>query len=126
MSRLGQRITIPFLLTHDLNPYVAFFSTVLPIASYVAVHHFIIIPRKRRRIAQSVSTIVMSQRGVDRGDQAGQGITNRTCKLYRTEEDRGSRSVDDDGTAHCIKTCCRAGEAWYLATLAQYVFSLMK
>lgn len=55
MSRLGQRITIPVLLSHDLNQYVAFFSTVLPVASYVAVHHFFIIPRKRRRIAEYVS-----------------------------------------------------------------------
>lgn len=57
MSRLGQRISIPILLSHDPNPYVVFMSTVIPIASYILFHQFYILPRKKRRIAEYVLPI---------------------------------------------------------------------
>jgi DnaJ family protein C protein 11 len=53
-SRLGQSISVPILLSHNLNPYVVLCSTVIPAASYAALYHLYILPRKRRRIAEYV------------------------------------------------------------------------
>jgi DnaJ family protein C protein 11 len=63
-SRLGQRITLPVMLTHDLNPYVLFGVTVVPAVGYLAAHRYIIQPRKRRQIAESVTRVV-SQMNAD-------------------------------------------------------------
>jgi hypothetical protein len=54
-SRLGQRISIPIMLSQNLNPYIVLGSTVLPFSAYAAAYHFIIMPRKKRRIATCVS-----------------------------------------------------------------------
>ena len=51
-ARLGQRISVPILLSADLNPYVVFGSTVLPAAVYVALYRLYLLPRKRRRITE--------------------------------------------------------------------------
>lgn len=56
-ARLGQRISIPVLLSHNLNPYVVFGSTVLPAAAYVALYRLYLVPRKRRRIAEYVDVL---------------------------------------------------------------------
>ncbi|KAK1926987.1 hypothetical protein DB88DRAFT_5933 [Papiliotrema laurentii] len=56
-SRLGQRITLPVMLTHDLNPYVLFGVTVVPAVGYLAAHRYIIQPRKRRQIADRVKDL---------------------------------------------------------------------
>ncbi|GFZ49378.1 hypothetical protein JCM24511_07498 [Saitozyma sp. JCM 24511] len=53
-SRLGQSISVPILLSHNLNPYVVLCSTVIPAASYAALYHLYLLPRKRRRIAERV------------------------------------------------------------------------
>lgn len=47
--RLGQKVVLPISLAPDLNPTILFFSTVLPATSMVALHHFYIVPRRKRR-----------------------------------------------------------------------------
>ena len=51
-SRLGQKISLPIVLAHDLNPYVLAGATLLPAASYLALYHYYIQPRKKRRLAE--------------------------------------------------------------------------
>lgn len=51
-SRLGQKVSIPIVLAHDLNPYVLAGVTLVPAASYLALYHYFIQPRKKRRLAE--------------------------------------------------------------------------
>lgn len=54
VARLGQRLTLPVLMTPDLNPSVIFFSTVLPAAGYAAAYRYWLLPRKHARIRDRV------------------------------------------------------------------------
>ncbi|KAL7423448.1 hypothetical protein Q5752_001028 [Cryptotrichosporon argae] len=56
-ARLGQKVSIPILLAPDLNPYVVLASTVVPASAYAALHHFYLLPRKRRRIAARIDEL---------------------------------------------------------------------
>ncbi|KAK4687510.1 hypothetical protein P7C73_g2607, partial [Tremellales sp. Uapishka_1] len=56
-SRLGQKVSLPILLSQNLNPYVVFCSTVIPAASYTAMYHFYILPRKKRRISERIQEL---------------------------------------------------------------------
>lgn len=53
-SRLGQRISVPIMLSQNLNPYIVLGSTVLPFSMYAAAYQFVLMPRKKRRIAKYV------------------------------------------------------------------------
>jgi len=57
VNRLGQKLTLPILLSFDNNPYVVFFSTVLPTAAYAAAYHWFILPRKLDKIANRVKEL---------------------------------------------------------------------
>lgn len=50
LRRLGQKITIPILLSADLNPYVVLGTAVLPAVSWAAAYHFWVLPKKQRDI----------------------------------------------------------------------------
>lgn len=54
VNRLGQKLAFPILLSADLNPYVAFCTTVLPASAYAALYHFYILPRKHERIKNRI------------------------------------------------------------------------
>ncbi|EIW67351.1 hypothetical protein M231_02507 [Tremella mesenterica] len=56
-NRLGQKITIPILLSQNLNPYIVFGSTVIPTVSYVALYRLYLLPRKRRRTANRIKQL---------------------------------------------------------------------
>lgn len=43
---------MPILLSPNLSPLVVLGSTLLPAASYAALYHFYLMPRKKRRIAE--------------------------------------------------------------------------
>ena len=51
-SRLGQRVSLPIVLTHDFNPYVLTGAIGLPTIAYLAAWKFFLEPRKQRRIAE--------------------------------------------------------------------------
>lgn len=56
ITRLGQRIAIPIALSKEPNlPLIAAFITI-PSASMIAIHHGILKPRKKRRIARSIQS----------------------------------------------------------------------
>ena len=54
-TRLGQKVSLPIVLAHDLNPYVLAGVTLFPAATYLALYRYLIQPRKKRRLAQSVA-----------------------------------------------------------------------
>jgi len=83
-SRLGQRVSVPILLSHNLNPYVVLGSTVLPAAAYVALYRLYLLPRKRRRIAEYVGlsvclvrTILMNRRVKELREENAEFITQK-------------------------------------------------
>lgn len=47
--RLGQRVSIPIMLSQNVDPRVLFFSTVVPATSVFALHHLYLEPRRRQR-----------------------------------------------------------------------------
>lgn len=51
-SRLGQKVSLPIMLTHDLNPYVLAGATILPTAAYLALYRYVILPRKKRSMVE--------------------------------------------------------------------------
>jgi hypothetical protein len=40
------------MLTHDLNPYVLAGATLIPAAGYLALHRYVILPRKKRSMVE--------------------------------------------------------------------------
>lgn len=50
LRRLGQKITIPILLSADLNPYVVLGTAVLPAVSWAAAYHFYVLPKRQRDV----------------------------------------------------------------------------
>lgn len=45
-------MSVPILLSQDLNPYIVLGSTVLPFTIYAAAYHFLITPRRKKRLAK--------------------------------------------------------------------------
>lgn len=54
VSRVGQNIAIPILLSAELNPVVALCTTVIPATAWAAVYHLYILPRKQRLVKRCV------------------------------------------------------------------------
>lgn len=52
LRRLGQRVTLPILLSADLNPYVVLGTTVIPAVGWAATYHFWVRPKKERAIKE--------------------------------------------------------------------------
>lgn len=47
--RLGQRVSIPIMLSQNVDPTVLFFSTVVPATSILALHHLYLEPKRKQR-----------------------------------------------------------------------------
>lgn len=52
--RLGQKITVPVIVASSFNATLATGFTVLPALAVVAANHFVVHPRKRKRISSCV------------------------------------------------------------------------
>lgn len=57
MWRLGQKVVVPIMLSQDLNPTVALFSTVVPAASIIILHYWYLNPRRKRGITSKVDEL---------------------------------------------------------------------
>lgn len=55
LSRLGQKISLPIILSSTFDPSLAVSFTVVPALSVIALNHFVIGPRKRRRVSGRIS-----------------------------------------------------------------------
>lgn len=51
ISRLGQRLSIPILLSHSASIQQVLLAVIIPGASIITLQHFYLTPRRRRRIA---------------------------------------------------------------------------
>ncbi|WWC90847.1 uncharacterized protein L201_005784 [Kwoniella dendrophila CBS 6074] len=56
-NRLGQRLSIPILLSERLSPNVLFFSTIIPAVSYLGAYRYVILPRKKRRLKERITEL---------------------------------------------------------------------
>ncbi|ORY35388.1 hypothetical protein BCR39DRAFT_509235 [Naematelia encephala] len=56
-SRLGQRFALPILLSPDASPRILVFATLLPTISYIALHHFYLVPKKRSKIHERIKEL---------------------------------------------------------------------
>jgi DnaJ homolog subfamily C member 11 len=54
LSRLGQKITIPILVSPELNHRIIFWGTILPIVTMAAVEQIILMPRRQKKKAEFV------------------------------------------------------------------------
>ncbi|WRT68254.1 uncharacterized protein IL334_005230 [Kwoniella shivajii] len=57
MNRLGQRISLPVLLSERLSPTILFFSTIIPAATYMGAYRYVILPRKKRRLRERIQEL---------------------------------------------------------------------
>ncbi|KAI5479860.1 DnaJ family protein [Pseudohyphozyma bogoriensis] len=55
VARLGQKLTLPVLLSSSFDPTVAIGVTVVPTLGMIAANHFILNPRKRRKVSSRIS-----------------------------------------------------------------------
>lgn len=92
LSRLGQKITLPILLSADLNPYVVLGTAVLPAVSWAAAYHFWVLPKKERDIKKWVI-----MRLDVTNSQPHQGASRGACGVHRAEEARGGERRAADG-----------------------------
>ncbi|OCF76079.1 hypothetical protein I204_03377 [Kwoniella mangroviensis CBS 8886] len=56
-NRLGQRISIPILLSERLSPTILFCSTVLPSITYLGAYRYIILPNKKKRLRERINEL---------------------------------------------------------------------
>ncbi|WWC63149.1 uncharacterized protein I303_105749 [Kwoniella dejecticola CBS 10117] len=56
-NRLGQRLSIPVLLSERLSPTVIFCSTVIPAVTYLGAYRYVILPRKKRRLKERITEL---------------------------------------------------------------------
>ncbi|WVW85813.1 hypothetical protein I302_107851 [Kwoniella bestiolae CBS 10118] len=56
-NRLGQRISIPILLSERLSPTIIFCSTVLPSIAYIGAYRYILLPRKKQRLRERINEL---------------------------------------------------------------------
>ncbi|WVR07398.1 hypothetical protein IAU60_004439 [Kwoniella sp. DSM 27419] len=54
LNRLGQRVSIPILLSERLDVKVLFFSTIIPALSYAGIYRYYLLPRKARRLQDKI------------------------------------------------------------------------
>jgi len=57
LSRLGQKITIPILVSPEFNHRIIFWGTILPIITMAAVEQIILIPRRQKKKAEKLVTL---------------------------------------------------------------------
>ncbi|KAI8393501.1 uncharacterized protein BYT42DRAFT_619449 [Radiomyces spectabilis] len=57
VSRLGQKIVLPFILSNEFDAKLAFFGAVLPASVAFAVDHFVLKPRRRRQIQEKIQEL---------------------------------------------------------------------
>ncbi|KAL8276647.1 hypothetical protein RQP46_010915 [Phenoliferia psychrophenolica] len=55
--RLGQKLVLPIIVSSSFDPTLAVAFTVLPALSIVAANHFVVAPRKRRRISAKITEL---------------------------------------------------------------------
>ena len=62
-QRLGQNLTLPLLLfpAAQVTPQLIALATVLPVASYVALHHFYLLPRRSRLRRECVLLLFLGE-----------------------------------------------------------------
>lgn len=56
LSRVGQKLALPILLSPELNPLIGLCTTVIPASAWAALYHFYLLPRKQQRIKKYVYT----------------------------------------------------------------------
>ncbi|RUP47336.1 hypothetical protein BC936DRAFT_145844 [Jimgerdemannia flammicorona] len=81
VSRLGQKIVVPIILSHDFNPKLVFWGAVVPAAIAVVVDQTIMRPRRKRRIADKIKEL---------RDEHAEFIANR-----RREAEEAQRLLQD-------------------------------
>ncbi|GBC07248.1 hypothetical protein RclHR1_07330006 [Rhizophagus clarus] len=57
LSRLGQRITIPILVSPEFNYKIIFWGTILPLITITAVEQVILIPRRQKKKAEKLAAL---------------------------------------------------------------------
>lgn len=61
LNRLGQRLTFPVIVSSSWNPTLIASFTVLPAVSIIIANHFVLDPRKRRKVTGSVCAPLRSR-----------------------------------------------------------------
>ncbi|WVQ99858.1 hypothetical protein IAU59_007001 [Kwoniella sp. CBS 9459] len=56
-NRLGQRISLPILLSERLDPKILLFSTIIPALSYAGLYRYVILPNKQRRLHNRIKEL---------------------------------------------------------------------
>ncbi|PKC72117.1 DnaJ-domain-containing protein [Rhizophagus irregularis] len=57
LSRLGQRITIPILISPEFNYKIILWGTILPIITITAVEQIILMPRRQKKKAEKLAAL---------------------------------------------------------------------
>jgi len=56
-NRLGQKLSIPVLLSERLSPTILAFSTIIPTITYIGAYRYVILPRKKRRLKERIQEL---------------------------------------------------------------------
>ncbi|KAM0749395.1 DnaJ-domain-containing protein [Meredithblackwellia eburnea MCA 4105] len=57
VMRLGQKLILPVIVSSSFNPTLALTFTVIPALSVVVANHYIVAPRKRRKITNKIAEL---------------------------------------------------------------------
>ncbi|EIM20678.1 DnaJ-domain-containing protein [Wallemia mellicola CBS 633.66] len=93
-SRLGQRITIPVLLSRDLDLAVAALAAAIPSATMVALHYSYLVPRNKKLKAAKLKRLAEEHREkiAEKKSEAEDAITILKDHAERKEADENAKS----------------------------------
>jgi len=86
--RLGQRITLPIIVATSLDPKLFTTLTILPAIGIITTNHFLLAPRKRRKLSSCVSLFLslsnrlIANQLVFLSKQETKGAEERTRGVY--------------------------------------------
>ncbi|WVN90172.1 uncharacterized protein L203_105408 [Cryptococcus depauperatus CBS 7841] len=56
-NRLGQKISVPILLSERIDPMILFGTTLLPAVTYAGVYKYYLVPRKKNRVKERMKEL---------------------------------------------------------------------